>query len=106
MSDKNIHPCRLCSRWPSHAKPWIHALNCARSVIVKFPITCLLGLAAPKIQIGFVPDLEVPLRNFIDAVAIDEMFRKRADEVIPFAPVLGRRNVRPVPENVQEILSS
>src|SRR5579872_6306223 len=98
MFDKGVYPCSLCAGWSSHTKPLVYALNCSRRVIVKLPVGCLLGLAAPKIQIRFVPNFEVPLCNFIDAITVDQMFRKRGDEVVPLVPILGRRNIRPVPE--------
>ena len=62
---------------PPTRNAWIHVFDCARAVIVKLPVGCLPGLSGPEIEIGFVPNLEIPLRNFIDTVAIDQMLRKR-----------------------------
>src|ERR1700722_2514470 len=105
MLDKSVDPSRLCGSWASHAQPLIHTLDCPRSVIVKLPVASLLWLSAPEIEIRFVPDFKVPLRNFVDAVAFNQMLGECGDKVVPFAPVLWRRDVRPVPENVQKVVS-
>src|SRR5579872_4218279 len=105
MFDKSIDPGCLCGSRASDSQPLTYALDCLRCVIVKLPVAGLLGLAAPKIEIRFVPDFKVPLRNFVDAVAFDQMFGECSDKVNPLGPILGRRDVWPVPENVQEVVS-
>src|ERR1700690_2861669 len=106
MFDKGVRPCSLCRGRTSHSKLWIHFLDGDGSVVVKLPIACLPGHPGPKIQIGFVPYLEVPLCNFIDAIAIDEVPGKYRHEAVPLTPILRWRHVRFVPKAMQGILSS
>ncbi len=71
MFYENIHPCSLGGCGTSHAKPGIHLLNGASSVIIKLPVGCLFRLACPEINVGFIPDFEIPSCNLIDAVSLD-----------------------------------
>ena len=71
MFYEGIYPCRLCGRRTSDAKAGVHLLNGAGSVIVKLPVGCLFRLACPEINVGFIPDFEVPAGNLIDAISLD-----------------------------------
>src|SRR5580698_4610228 len=75
-------------------------------MVVELPVSRLPKISGPKIQVGFVPNLEIPLRDFVDAVAIDQVFGERGDEVFPLAPILWRRHVGLVPESMQGVMSS
>src|SRR3977135_3494842 len=58
--DECLGPGSLRRGWPSHTQMRIHALDGCDSVIVKFPVRGLLRFSNPKVDIGFVPDFEVP----------------------------------------------
>src|ERR1700731_797089 len=105
MFDKGIDPRGLRRGRTADPQTGIHALDGSGSMVIEFPVRGLPGIPCPEIQIGFVPDLEVPLCDFIDTVAIDQMLSKYGNEVAPFIPVLWRRNVRLVPEAMQSVLS-
>src|SRR6266403_3425665 len=70
MLDESIGPGGLRCGRTAHAETITHSLNGCDRVIVKLPVGRLFGLAHPEIDIRFVPDFEVPLRNLIHAVAI------------------------------------
>ena len=59
-------------------------------MIVELEVGGLLGLAGPEVDVGLVPHFEVPLGDFVDAVAIDQMLGELVDEVVPFRPVFRR----------------
>ncbi len=69
-------------------------------MIVKLKIGFELRIARPEINVGLVPDLKVPLGNFLNTVTLDEMLREMRDHVVPATPILGRRDHRLVPERV------
>ena len=57
-------------------------------MVVKLPVEAeIVRIAAPKIQIGFIPDLEIPLANFVNSVAFDQVFGELRDQRIPPIPV-------------------
>ena len=94
------NPRRLRGCRTAHANLRTHRFQRAHGVVVQFEIGRLLGIAAPEIDIGFVPYLEIPARDFIDAVAIDEVPRERLDHGVPFRIAFRRHHVGAVPERV------
>ena len=85
----------------AHADARIHRLERAHGVVVQGEVGGLLRLAGPEADVRLVPHLEVPAGDFIDAVALDQVLRQRADHRVPFGIVLRRRDVRAVPECLQ-----
>ena len=73
-------------------------------MIVKLEICRLLRISHPEIEIGFVPDFEVPLLDFINAVAVHQVLGELVNQVVPFVPIFRRRNVLLVPEGMRRIL--
>jgi hypothetical protein len=69
--NENINPCGLSGCGTSHAKPGIALLDGAGRVIVKLPVSYLFWVARPKIEIGLIPNFEVPACDFVDAIAVD-----------------------------------
>ena len=63
--DEGIGPGGLRRCRTAHAKSRVHPLHRRYRMIVKFPVSRLFWLADPEIDIGFVPDFEVPLGYFI-----------------------------------------
>ena len=100
MRDHVAHPRRLRRRRAAHANPLIHRLQRARRVVVELEVGLLRGPARPEIDVRLVPDFEIPLRNFVDAVALDQMLRKGRNQRVPLRVVLGRRDDLLVPEGV------
>src|ERR1700681_2095544 len=72
-------------------------------MVVQLPIRFLLGLPRPKIKVRFVPDFEIPLRHFVDTVAIDQMPEECLSQPVPTVPILRRRNIRFVPEGMKQV---
>src|SRR5580700_6480953 len=66
-------------------------------------IGLLLRITGPEVDIGFVPDLEIPLRYLVDAVAFNYMARKCLDQLAPFLIVVWRRGQLLVPECVRRL---
>ena len=90
---KAIGPGGLRGRRSAYAESGVDCLDRARRVVVELEVGGLLGIAAPEIDVGLVPDFEVPLRDFVDTVAFDEMLRELRDQVVPLRVVLGRSDV-------------
>ena len=69
-------------------------------VVVEGEVGGLVGSAAPEIEVGLVPDLEVPGGDFIETVAGDEVGGEGFDEGVPVGVVLRGGDVGVVPEGV------
>src|SRR6185437_5478716 len=91
------------SGWASYSEAWADGLQVARGVGVEVEVRFLAGNAAPEVDVGFVPDFEVPLGDFLDAVAVDEMLRESLHQLIPLLHALGGRDVLLVPEGVEVV---
>src|ERR1700686_3807887 len=101
--DECRNPCGLRGRRPSDAQARIHRLETRGRVVVQRPVSGLLRLACPKIEIGLIPHLEVPPADLVDSVTLDQVPGERRDQRIPPAIVLGRRNDGTVPEALSYI---
>src|SRR5579864_537242 len=73
MLNKYINPRRLCCSRTTDAQSWTDTLYRSRSAIVELPISGLLRFARPEVDVGLIPYLEIPVGDFIDAVALDEV---------------------------------
>src|SRR5215472_3841575 len=89
MFDECIHPRRLCGCRTSHAKPSIYFFDRVGSVIVKLPISILFRLTRPEIDVGLIPDFEIPFGNFIGAISLNQMPGKSRNKLVPFVPTFG-----------------
>ncbi len=70
MFQEVIYPvCGGCSR-ASDAKARAYRLQGSRCVIVQSEVAFFSWYPVPEINIRFIPDFEVPLRDFIDAIAL------------------------------------
>ena len=103
MANEAIDPGRLRRRGSADAKPRIHGLQRSRRRVVKLVVRLLLRIARPEIEVRLVPDLEIPLRDFVDSVAIDQMLREVRNEIAPFLIACRRRNDRLVPERMLDL---
>ncbi len=104
VSNKGVGPCCLGRGGPADAQARAYLFKGACGVIVQLPVSGLLRIARPKIEIRLVPDFKVPLRNLIDAVAVDQVPGELGDEVVPLIPVFGWRDVLLVPERMERVL--
>src|ERR1700730_7620222 len=87
--DECRNPCGLRRRRPSDAQARIHCLESPGGVVVQRPVSGLLRLACPEIEIGLVPHLEVPPADLVDSVTLDQVPRERRNQRIPPAIILG-----------------
>ena len=72
-------------------------------MVIEIEVGLLARDAVPEIDVGFVPDFEVPLRDFVDAIAIDEVLGEVGHQVVPSLHALRRRNILLVPEGMKGI---
>ncbi len=100
VGDHVADPGGLSGGWASDADARVDGFEGAGGVVVELEVGLLRGAAGPEIDVGLVPDFEVPLRDFIDAVALDEVLGEGGHESVPFSVVLGRRDDLLVPEGV------
>ena len=85
------------------AQAWIDGFERAGGVLVELEVRTVARDASPEVDVGLVPDFEVPLRDFVDAVAIDEVVSEGGDEGVPALEGFGRGDVGLVPEGVQRV---
>ncbi len=97
------YPVRGRGRRSSDTQPWAYPLQGASRVRVEIEITLLARNAIPEIDIRLVPHLEIPLRDFINTVTIDQVLREVLYQVVPAFHALRRRNILLVPERMQRI---
>ena len=57
------------------------------------------GAGPEHLEVGLVPDLEVPPEHLVEAVPVDQVLDQALHEVVPALPVLGRGDVRGVLED-------
>ncbi len=87
----------------TYAEARADCLEVAGGVVVELEVGGLAGDAAPEVDVGFIPDFEVPLGDFVDAVAVDEVLGEGGHEVVPALHALGGRDVLLVPEGVEVV---
>src|ERR1700730_10517455 len=75
----------------------------ASSVFIQSEVTLVARNAVPEIDVRFVPDFEVPPRNFLYAVARDQVAGKFGDERVPSLQAFRGRNVLFVPERMERV---
>jgi len=97
-------PCRLRRGRAAHAQAGAHGFEGTRRMVIEGKVGALRGLAAPEADVWLIPDFEVPLRNFIDAVARDQVPGKGCDERVPLCIAGGRRDVGVIPEGLENLL--
>ena len=66
----------------------VHFFQGGGGVVVEFEVGGLKGLSTPEIEVRLVPYFEVPLRDFVDAVAVYKVLREGGDHAIPQSVVL------------------
>src|SRR5262249_39539373 len=81
IADESVSPRSLGGRMSANADLWAGSLESARSVLVELPVGVLPRIAAPEIEIGLVPDFEIPLAHFLDAISAHEMFGQSRHQV-------------------------
>ena len=84
---------------PTDPQPRVDRLHGVRGDVVEPQV--LLRRARPEdLEVGLVPDLEGPvLDHLVAAVPLHEVCDQVVDQVVPAAPVLGRRDDRAVVEH-------
>ena len=75
MTDEGANPRRLRGRGATDPQSRTDRFDGERGVVVQIPVAGLLGLSGPKIEVRLVPHFEIPLRNLINAVAVDQMLQ-------------------------------
>ena len=103
VGEKFIGPRSLRGGRTADAEAWADALHGFGGFVVKMEIGFVFRIADPEIDVRLVPDFEIPFRNFLDAVAVDEMFGECFDHRAPLVPILRRRDILLVPEGVEGI---
>ncbi len=101
MREEAIDPSSLCGGGPADAEARVDALDGPGGVVVEIVISGFLRIAGPEVYVGLVPDFEIPLGDFVDAVALDEMAGEILDELFPLVPVFRRGNILLVPESMK-----
>jgi len=76
VRDETVDPGGLRCCGPSDAQPVVHAFYASRGSIIKLVVSLFLGIAHPEINVGLIPHFEIPVGDFVDAVAVHQMLRK------------------------------
>ena len=77
MANETINPRSLSCRWTTDPKARAHIFQRNGSDIIQMVVSGFFGISGPEVYIGFVPQLEIPLGDFVDPVTIDQMLCKR-----------------------------
>lgn len=72
-------------------------------VVIQREVSGLARLASPEIEVGFVPDFKLPGRDFVDAVARNEMRGESLDHAVPCSVILRWGGVGMVEEGLDEV---
>ena len=72
----------------------------AGGVVVELEVGLLGGAADPEVDVGLVPDLEVPLRDLVKAIALNQVLGEGGNEGVPLGVVGRRGDDLLVPEGV------
>ena len=96
-----VHPVGGGGCGAADAQSRTHCFQSACGVVVQVEVAGLSGDAVPEIDVGFVPDFEVPLRYFVDSIAIYEVLGEVRHQIVPAFHALWRRDVRLVPERME-----
>ncbi len=103
VSQELGYPRGGCGGRAADAEARADAFESMRGVGVELLIGLEARDAAPEVDVGLVPDLEVPLGDFVDAVAVDHVLGEGADEGVPVIPAARRGDVGVVPEDVEGV---
>ena len=104
VGEEGRDPCGLRGGRAADLEARRDGLERAGGVVVELEVGGLLGVAAPEVDVGLVPDFELPGGDFVDAVARDEVLRRRRWIIASqMRVVLRRRDVGLVPEGVQRV---
>ena len=95
-------PCGLRGRGASDLETRGDGLEIARGVVIELKVGLLFWIATPEVEVGFVPDFELPGGDFVDAVACDEVGGESLDHGVPEDVVPGRGDVGMAEEGVEE----
>ena len=98
MLDEAIGPSGLGGGGAADAQARADVFQGAGGGIVKLEVGWFFRSASPEIDVRLVPYFEIPLRNFVEAVAVHQMLCELADEFGPLFVALGRGDVGLVPE--------
>src|SRR5580704_5727007 len=104
MVDERVYPRGLRRCWSTDSETWAYRFDRKRGVVVQFPVGRLFWLSRPKIKVRLIPDFKIPLCDFIDTVAVDQVLHERRDQAVPVIPIPGWRNIRFIPKCVQDVL--
>jgi len=101
VREEAVHPGSLRGGGAANAEARADAFDGTSGVVVEIVVSGFLWIAGPEVDIGLVPDFEIPLCDLVDAVALDEMAREILDELLPLVTVFRRGNVLLVPEGMK-----
>src|SRR5215469_1001921 len=71
--EKCIHPGRLGRGRAAHTNVSIYVFDGLRRMLVELEICGLPGIPCPEIKVGFVPYLEIPLRDLVRSITTYQM---------------------------------
>ena len=67
----------------AYAQARTDLLEVAGGVVVELEVGLLAGHSTPEVDVGLIPDFEVPGRDLIDAVAVHEVLCEVRHQVVP-----------------------
>ena len=73
VREETVHPSCLCGGGAADAEAGGDTFDGTSGVVVELVVGVFARIAGPEVDVGLVPDFEIPLGDFVDAVALDEM---------------------------------
>src|SRR6516165_8251480 len=103
MLDEAICPSRLCrcGSPDAEARTYIFQRTCRD--IIESVVGFFSGFASPKIEIGLIPNLEIPAGYLVDPVSFDKVMGEFSNELVPLARVAGWGDIGMVPEGMGNV---
>src|SRR5260221_183229 len=103
ISEQAIRQGGLDSCRPTNAKAGTDSFDGQSSGIVELVIGGFLRITGPEVDVGLVPNFEIPRGYLVLAVTFDKMTREIFDELLPLIPIFGGSDVLFVPEGMQHV---
>src|SRR5271166_3597015 len=101
MLNETIDPSSLRGGRSPHPEARADLLEGSCRDVIKSVIGFLLRLPSPKIEVGFVPNLEVPIGHILYAISLYEVLGEPKNQLIPLMRIARWRHIWVVPELVR-----
>jgi len=101
VGEERRDPRCLRRGWAADLQAGRDGFERAGGVVIELKVGGLFGIADPEVDVGLVPDFELPGGDFVEAVSLDQVLSEGGNHRVPERVVAGGRDIGLVPERVQ-----